>query len=156
MKKEGKNWILGAIAIIVITVAIVFAINSYLEKKEIEKGKTEIKSIRVVDVSLINSASPEQEYNACLLCKGGGICPKGSLKLSFQLDTPSKYISCNAYDNGVAKSLGYSTAYNGMNVYPVFRDYSKSPQKYKVCCIYTFSKIDSPVCSEEYTYQNPC
>lgn len=153
MKKENNNLVIGVI-IILLAVLIVIAFNSFLNKKK--ESIEEIKSVRVVDINLLNSVVAEQENHECLLCGAIGDCRSKSLKLSFQVDANTQSISCKVYNNEEPEGLGYSSAYSGMNVYPVFRDYSNSPQKYKVCCILTFSKSPSPVCSKEYKYANPC
>ncbi len=156
MRKEERNRIIEIIVIIAATVFIVFAADYFLDKKEVEKEETEIKSVRIVDVNFLNTVVGK-EVEACYSCiTTYRECRLKSFKLAFQVDTTSKNISCKVYNNGEAEALGYSSAYAGMNVYPVFRDYSKSPQKYKVCCIYSYPKSNSPVCSEEYKYLNPC
>lgn len=96
--------------------------------------------------------------NGCHICMTSNsqeICTRGTLKLTFQIDSKATVsLNCQFYNNGEATD---KSVFNpGLNVQNyVSRDYSKSPQKYKVCC--TNPSTNEPqVCSEEYPFRNPC
>lgn len=99
------------------------------------------------DCDKIMSSSSQSE------CKGG------SLKLTFQIDSKTtNSLDCKVYNNnqvypGEGNSYVFDQGLNVMQYAP--RDYSQNPQEYKICCetpIYN----GSSVCSEEYSYHNPC
>lgn len=86
-------------------------------------------------------------------------CKAGSLKLTFQIDSKTTHsLDCKVYNNdqvypGEDTSYVFNQGLNVMRYAP--RDYSQNPQEYKICCetpIYN----GSSVCSEEYSYHNPC
>lgn len=100
--------------------------------------------------------------NDCKLCstsKSQEVCKGGSLKLTFNIDSKAtNTLSCKVYNNGeMYPSNNETYAFNsGLNVMQYApRDYTFSPQTYKICCKSTIQD-ELEVCSNEYSYVNPC
>lgn len=96
--------------------------------------------------------------NGCHICMTSTSqesCKGGSLKLTFQIDSKAPVsLDCQFYNNGEA--VDKSVFNSGINVQNyVWRDYGKSPQRYRVCCRNP-STNEPQVCSEEYSFSNPC
>ncbi len=173
-KKNNKTWyIIGGIVLIVLVI-ILFKYNSF---KNQEAGRLEynkINSVKIIDVGLINT--PQQEANQCTSCRYGYItspegvkqqvygasdCKAGSLKLTFHIYTNKKdpqSVGCKIYNNdNIEPDTGDYIFDPGLNVYRyAWRDYSQNPQRYKVCCTGDYINNEPAVCSEEYSYNNPC